>query len=96
MSALEKARDDNKETLRTYCGIDVTEEIEMADIIEALDAQQLLNEIHQGADEVGTKALVEELVTMLNFTFEDARRVLYSLIDTRKLVLTPRYTVRVP
>lgn len=68
----------------------------MADVIEALDARELLNEIHQGALEVGTEALVEELVETRNLTFEDARRVLYGLIDAQKLMLTPHYTVRVP
>lgn len=68
----------------------------MADVIEALDARQLLDEIHRGAEEVGTEALVEELVETRNLTFEDARRVLYGLIDAQKLALTPRYTVRVP
>lgn len=68
----------------------------MADVIEALDARELLNEIRHGAIEVGTEAVVEELVETRNLTFEDARRVLYGLIDAQKLTLTPRYTVRVP
>lgn len=68
----------------------------MADVIEALDARKLLDEIHQGAIEVGTEELVDELVETRDLTFEDARRVLYGLIEARKLTLTPRYTVRVP
>lgn len=68
----------------------------MGDVIEVLDARELLNEIHQGAVEVGTEELVDELVESRDLTFEDARRVLYGLIDARKLTLTPRYTLRVP
>lgn len=81
---------------RIYCGTTVTDGVEVADVIEALDARQLLDEIHHGADEVGTEAVVDELVEKRDLTFEDARRVLYGLIDARKLALTPRYTVRVP
>lgn len=68
----------------------------MTDVIDAVDARQLLNEIHQGAVEVGTEEVVDELVETRDLTFEDARRVLYGLIAARKLTLTPRYTVRVP
>lgn len=68
----------------------------VTDVIEALDARALLNQIQDGADEVGTEALVDELIEKRDVTFEDAREILFGLIAARKLTLTPRYTVRLP
>lgn len=72
-----------------------TSEPPVDELIHAFDARLLLDEVQEGVTEVRVPHLVEKLMETRGLTFEDARLVVYGLIETRKLTLTPRYTVRV-
>ena len=72
-----------------------TSEPPVDELIHAFDARLLLDEVQEGVTEVRVPHLVEKLMETRGLTFEDARLVVYGLIETRKLTLTPRYTVPV-
>jgi hypothetical protein len=63
---------------------------------ETADAADLFNQISDGAQEVTPQEIVDQLIKNQGITFEDARDILFNLINTRQVNLTPKYTIQLP
>ena len=67
----------------------------MSELVQTLDLPELFDKIGgEGTREVSTNAFIRALIERMKCTFEFARDVVYSLLESGKAVLTRDYTLR--
>ncbi len=68
-----------------------TDGVDVAEVMETLDARELFAQISGDSDEVSTNDYLDQLIERYSITFETARDVLYRLLDDHTLGLTRYY-----
>lgn len=63
-------------------------------VIDRTDAEAVLREVAGERREVSTNAFMRALVEQMGLTFEAARDEVYRLLDSGRVKLTSKYTLR--
>ncbi len=63
-------------------------------MIADVSAETLLRDMTAEGQDVSTNSFLRALVEQLGITFEAARDEIYRLLDSRRAVLTSKYTLR--